>query len=197
MMWVRVTLDWWLSMYIFNVHLNWKRHFARNLMIVVLYFIYSNEIIIISCVSQMAKELDAILDHGEANRAVSCITESGSVSFLEKIIFPIYETLAAVSGSFTIHVIWMYLMSSSLPSKKRTCLSLFMHFVTPLIYMSFYFFITFTNVIFGLPLPFFCSLNLERLTFFNWFITCSSLNVTKPSQVTLLHLFINRGYPYF
>lgn len=47
----------------------------------------------------MARELDAILDHGEANRAASCITESGSVSFLEQIICPIYETMAAVSGS--------------------------------------------------------------------------------------------------
>ncbi|KAH8486791.1 hypothetical protein H0E87_025699 [Populus deltoides] len=42
----------------------------------------------------MAKELDAILDHGEANRAASCITESGSVSFLEQIICPIYQTIA-------------------------------------------------------------------------------------------------------
>lgn len=50
-------------------------------------------------VLQMAKELDAILDHGEANPASSCRTESGSVSFLEQIIHPIYETLAAVSGS--------------------------------------------------------------------------------------------------
>lgn len=46
----------------------------------------------------MARELDAILDHGEANRAASCRTESG-VSFLEQIICPIYETMAAVSGS--------------------------------------------------------------------------------------------------
>lgn len=45
----------------------------------------------------MAKELDAILDHGEANHAASCKTESGSVSFLEQIILPIYETVAAVS----------------------------------------------------------------------------------------------------
>ncbi|KAH9720653.1 callose synthase 10 [Citrus sinensis] len=42
----------------------------------------------------MAKELDAILDHGEANPAPSCITEDGSVSFLDKIIRPIYETMA-------------------------------------------------------------------------------------------------------
>ncbi|KAJ6688289.1 CALLOSE SYNTHASE 9 [Salix koriyanagi] len=46
---------------------------------------------------QMAKELDAILDHGEANRATSCITESDSVSFLEKIICPIYKTIVAMS----------------------------------------------------------------------------------------------------
>jgi hypothetical protein len=47
----------------------------------------------------MAKELDAILDHGEANHAASCKTESGSVSFLEQIICPIYETMKSVSGS--------------------------------------------------------------------------------------------------
>ncbi|KAE8705196.1 hypothetical protein F3Y22_tig00110429pilonHSYRG00131 [Hibiscus syriacus] len=43
----------------------------------------------------MARELDAIVDHGEANPASSCITESGSVSFLEQIICPIYDTVAA------------------------------------------------------------------------------------------------------
>lgn len=48
----------------------------------------------------MAKELDAILDRGEATHAVSCIGENGSVSFLKEIISPIYETLEAVSGSF-------------------------------------------------------------------------------------------------
>lgn len=47
----------------------------------------------------MAKELDAILDHGEASPAASCITENGPVSFLEQIVCRIYETLAAVSGS--------------------------------------------------------------------------------------------------
>ena len=46
----------------------------------------------------MAKELDAILDHGEANPAGSCKTESGSVSFLERVIRPIYDTLKAVRG---------------------------------------------------------------------------------------------------
>ncbi|XP_057970390.1 callose synthase 10 [Malania oleifera] len=43
----------------------------------------------------MAKELDAILDHGEANPAANYITENGSVSFLEQIILPIYETMVA------------------------------------------------------------------------------------------------------
>ncbi|KAL0415758.1 UNVERIFIED_CONTAM: Callose synthase 10 [Sesamum latifolium] len=42
----------------------------------------------------MARELDAILDHGEATHAASCISENGSVSFLEQIICPIYETLS-------------------------------------------------------------------------------------------------------
>ncbi|KAK9278786.1 hypothetical protein L1049_028364 [Liquidambar formosana] len=42
----------------------------------------------------MAKELDAILDHGEAYHAASCMS-NGSVSYLEKIIHPIYETMAA------------------------------------------------------------------------------------------------------
>lgn len=49
---------------------------------------------------QMAKDLDAILDHGEANPAPNCITEDGSVSFLDKIIRPIYETMALV-GCFS------------------------------------------------------------------------------------------------
>ncbi|KAF3436800.1 hypothetical protein FNV43_RR19553 [Rhamnella rubrinervis] len=41
------------------------------------------------------KELDAILDHGEADPAASCKTDTGSVSYLEQIICPIYETIAA------------------------------------------------------------------------------------------------------
>lgn len=44
---------------------------------------------------RMAKDLDAILDHGEANPAASCKSETGSVSFLEQIISPIYKTMAA------------------------------------------------------------------------------------------------------
>ncbi|KAK4395651.1 Callose synthase 10 [Sesamum angolense] len=45
----------------------------------------------------MARELDAILDHGEATHATSCISENGSVSFLEQIICPIYKILAETS----------------------------------------------------------------------------------------------------
>ncbi|XP_075662216.1 callose synthase 10 [Castanea sativa] len=75
----------------------------RKLFLVSLYFLIwgeaANVRFLPECICyifhHMAKELDAILDHGEANRAASCITESGSVSFLEKIICPIYETLAA------------------------------------------------------------------------------------------------------
>lgn len=48
----------------------------------------------------MAKELDAMLDHDEAVRSENCKLENGSVSFLQQIICPIYETLVAVSRSF-------------------------------------------------------------------------------------------------
>ncbi|XP_052176663.1 callose synthase 10 [Diospyros lotus] len=47
---------------------------------------------------QMAKELDGILDHGEATYAASCLRGDGSVSFLDQIIHPIYETLAEEAG---------------------------------------------------------------------------------------------------
>ena len=53
-------------------------------------------------VLQMAKELDAILDHGEADSAASCKTDTGSVSYLEQITCSIYETIAAVSGNSNI-----------------------------------------------------------------------------------------------
>ncbi|KAL8517464.1 hypothetical protein ACS0TY_015636 [Phlomoides rotata] len=43
----------------------------------------------------MARELDAILDHGEVTHAASCTSEDGSVSFLVQIISPIYETVKA------------------------------------------------------------------------------------------------------
>ena len=44
----------------------------------------------------MAKELDAVLDHGEAYHAPSCTTGAGSVSFLNQIISPIYRTIEKV-----------------------------------------------------------------------------------------------------
>ncbi|MCL7026736.1 hypothetical protein MKW94_027145 [Papaver nudicaule] len=42
----------------------------------------------------MAKELDAILDHGDAQPAASCIGDNGSVSYLKQVICPIYETMS-------------------------------------------------------------------------------------------------------
>lgn len=46
----------------------------------------------------MARELDAILDHGVVTHAASCIREDGSVSFLDQIISPVYATLKKVSA---------------------------------------------------------------------------------------------------
>ncbi|XP_065873962.1 callose synthase 10 [Euphorbia lathyris] len=74
----------------------------RKLFLVALYFLIWGEAANIrflpECICyifhHMAKELDAILDHGEANHAASCITDGGSVSFLEQVIFPIYEIMA-------------------------------------------------------------------------------------------------------
>uniref|UniRef100_A0AAU6MUF6 1,3-beta-glucan synthase n=1 Tax=Paeonia lactiflora TaxID=35924 RepID=A0AAU6MUF6_PAELC len=74
----------------------------RKLFMVSLYFLIwgeaANVRFLPECICyifhHMAKELDAILDHGEASFAASCITENGSVSFLEQIIFPIYDTMA-------------------------------------------------------------------------------------------------------
>lgn len=57
---------------------------------------------------QMAKELDGIIDSSEAEFAKSCITSDGSTSYMEKIITPIYESMAAV-GSFIEGSILMYL----------------------------------------------------------------------------------------
>ncbi|XP_050224596.1 callose synthase 10 [Mercurialis annua] len=74
----------------------------RKLFLVSLYFLIwgeaANVRFLPECICyifhHMAKELDAILDHGEANHAASCTADSGSVSFLEQIISPIYETMA-------------------------------------------------------------------------------------------------------
>ncbi|CAO2824721.1 unnamed protein product [Amaranthus hypochondriacus] len=74
----------------------------RKLFLISLYFLIwgeaANVRFLPECICyifhHMAKELDAILDHGEAYVAKSCEMEDGSVSFLEKVICPIYETLA-------------------------------------------------------------------------------------------------------
>lgn len=52
---------------------------------------------------QMARELDAILDHGEARPAPCCLGEDQSVSFLEKIIRPIYDTIVSVRPFITFY----------------------------------------------------------------------------------------------
>ncbi|KAH1246117.1 Callose synthase 10 [Glycine max] len=73
----------------------------RKLFLVSLYFLIwgeaANVRFLPECICyifhNMAKELDAILDHGEAAPAVSCVTDDGSAKFLEKIIYPIYQTL--------------------------------------------------------------------------------------------------------
>ncbi|KAF3437237.1 hypothetical protein FNV43_RR19990 [Rhamnella rubrinervis] len=75
----------------------------RKLFLVSLYFLIwgeaANVRFLPECICyifhHMAKELDAILDHGEADPAASCKTDTGSVSYLEQIICPIYETIAA------------------------------------------------------------------------------------------------------
>ncbi|CAM8922119.1 unnamed protein product [Rhodiola kirilowii] len=50
-------------------------------------------------INEMAKELDAILDHGEANPAASCLSQSGSISFLDQVILPIYKTMATEASN--------------------------------------------------------------------------------------------------
>ncbi|KAH9625672.1 hypothetical protein KSS87_000065 [Heliosperma pusillum] len=75
----------------------------RKLFVVSLYFLIwgeaANVRFIPECICyifhNMAKELDAILDHGEAYFAESCRTEHDSVSFHEKVICPIYEILSS------------------------------------------------------------------------------------------------------
>ncbi|KAJ8450624.1 hypothetical protein Cgig2_020261 [Carnegiea gigantea] len=74
----------------------------RKLFLVSLYFLIwgeaANVRFLPECICyifhHMAKELDAILDHGEAYVADSCKTGRGSVSFLEQVIHPIYKTMA-------------------------------------------------------------------------------------------------------
>ncbi|XP_021762040.1 callose synthase 10-like [Chenopodium quinoa] len=73
----------------------------RKLILVSLYFLIwgeaANVRFLPECICyifhNMAKELDSILDHGEAYIADSCKLENGSVNFLEKVIKPIYDTI--------------------------------------------------------------------------------------------------------
>ncbi|XP_020235766.1 callose synthase 10 [Cajanus cajan] len=75
----------------------------RKLFLVSLYFLIwgeaANVRFLPECICylfhHMAKELDAILDRGEAEPASSCVTDDGSAKFLEKIICPVYKTLVA------------------------------------------------------------------------------------------------------
>ncbi|KAK9726727.1 hypothetical protein RND81_05G233500 [Saponaria officinalis] len=90
-----------------RIRMAWKSSEAitreRKLFVVSLYFLIwgeaANVRFIPECICyifhNMAKELDAILDHGEAEIAESCRTEDGSVSFLEKVICPLYKIQAA------------------------------------------------------------------------------------------------------
>ncbi|KAI3882841.1 hypothetical protein MKW92_016922 [Papaver armeniacum] len=50
-------------------------------------------------IEHMAKELNVILDHGEVQPAVSCSGDSGSVSYLEQVVSPIYETMVKTTKS--------------------------------------------------------------------------------------------------
>ncbi|KAL3512615.1 hypothetical protein ACH5RR_025332 [Cinchona calisaya] len=75
----------------------------RKLFLVSLYFCVwgeaANVRFVPECVCyifhHMARELDAILDHGEAHPSTNCTSENGSVSYLEQVICPIYKTMAA------------------------------------------------------------------------------------------------------
>ncbi|XP_010545981.1 PREDICTED: callose synthase 10 isoform X2 [Tarenaya hassleriana] len=75
----------------------------RKLFLVSLYFLIwgeaANVRFLPECICyifhNMAKELDAKLDHPEAIHADSYLTEGGSVSFLEQVICPIYKAISA------------------------------------------------------------------------------------------------------
>lgn len=89
----------------------------------------------------MARELDAVLDHGEATHATSCISENGSVSFLDQIICPIYDTLAAVSPFVCIlsqHVSFTSCLTSDIICTVSTYLmDTIVWFITSPCYISF------------------------------------------------------------
>ena len=73
-------------------------------------------------------------------------------------------------------------------------------FVISLIDISL-FFTSFINIILFFFYLFFLKIiiiyNLNQLTFSHWCINLSPLDVIKPFQVTLSHLFINGGHHYF
>ncbi|XP_017251756.1 callose synthase 10 isoform X2 [Daucus carota subsp. sativus] len=74
----------------------------RKLFLVSLYFLIwgeaANVRFLPECICyifhHMARELDAILDHGEASPAASCIGEDNSVSYLQQVISPIYKVIS-------------------------------------------------------------------------------------------------------
>lgn len=74
----------------------------RKLFLVSLYFLIwgeaANVRFLPECICyifhHMSRELDAILDRGEASPAKSCVGESNTVSFLAQVIQPIYDTLS-------------------------------------------------------------------------------------------------------
>ncbi|WVZ58008.1 hypothetical protein U9M48_008324 [Paspalum notatum var. saurae] len=78
----------------------------RKIILIALYFLIwgeaANVRFLPECICyifhNMAKELDGILDSSEAEPAKSC-TSDGSTSYLEKIITPIYETMAAEANN--------------------------------------------------------------------------------------------------
>ncbi|XP_062233797.1 callose synthase 10 isoform X2 [Phragmites australis] len=79
----------------------------RKIILVALYFLVwgeaANVRFLPECICyifhNMAKELDGVLDSSEAEPAKSCLTSDGSTSYLEKIITPIYETMAAEANN--------------------------------------------------------------------------------------------------
>lgn len=76
---------------------------SRKIILISLYFLIWGEAANVRFIPEclcyifhhMAKELDAILDQPEAVQSKNCTSTDGSVSYLQEIIIPIYEALAA------------------------------------------------------------------------------------------------------
>ena len=66
------------------------------------------------CDMQMAREMDEILRQQIAQAANSCNSENG-VSFLDQVIFPLYDIVAAVSFA----VFYEYFLKLYKPEKLR------------------------------------------------------------------------------